>query len=528
MKNLLNHVSLLLLTALLMSFSGFCTPKLNSYPAAQPTIYLDFDGYYVNSPVWNGGVPFQADAAGMTDAQITEVFNRVAEDYRPFNINITTDEAVFNAAPATQKIRVVVTPTSAWYPGVGGVTYVGSFTWGDETPSFVFCNLLGPNNPKMVAECCSHESGHSLGLYHQSKWDDNCNLEAVYNEGDGAGVESWAPIMGNSYYRNMTGWYNGLTPYACYLSQDNLSVITSQNGFTYRNDDYTDDINATPTTINMAGDNINGVITTPTDKDVFKFTMTKTSSVHLSISPYSVGANADGADLNVKADLYDGSKNLIASYNPSAKMEVTIDTSLQAGPYYIAVSGSGNDNTTNYGSLGSYTLSSMSTVLPIQGITLKGDIQNNQHDLQWNIITTSAIKSVAVEYSTDGKSFSGLSVIAPSDNAYSYAPFQKQDLYYRVKAVSVEGQVMYSNIISLKQAGGSSLFTVSTLVRNSVLVNASENFVYELHNINGTLIVKGSGIQGSNKLNIENQPSGVYVLQLVGSKTKQIERIIKQ
>ena len=86
----------------------------------------------------------------------------------------------------------------------------------------------------MVAECCSHESGHTLGLSHQSKYDDGCHLTATYNEGTGSGETAWAPIMGNSYYRNMSGWNNGPTPYGCGSNQDNLSIITSQNGFGYR------------------------------------------------------------------------------------------------------------------------------------------------------------------------------------------------------------------------------------------------------------------------------------------------------
>jgi hypothetical protein len=177
--------------------------KLNSFPSASAAIFLDFDGEEVNSPVWNNGNPFTAAASGLSDDKVTEIFNRVSEDYRPFNVTITTDENVFLAAPVNKRIRVIITPTSGWYPGVGGVSYVGSFTWGDDTPGFVFCDKLGPDNTKEVAECCSHESGHSLGLSHQSKYDATCNLTAKYNDGVGEGEIAWAPIMGNSYFRNM-------------------------------------------------------------------------------------------------------------------------------------------------------------------------------------------------------------------------------------------------------------------------------------------------------------------------------------
>lgn len=96
MKNL--FTSLFLTVTLLLSLNAFSVPKLNSYPGAVATIFLDFDGHYVQSSVWNNGNPFNCAPSGMTDPQITEAFNRVAEDYRPFEINITTDSDVFLAA----------------------------------------------------------------------------------------------------------------------------------------------------------------------------------------------------------------------------------------------------------------------------------------------------------------------------------------------------------------------------------------------------------------------------------------------
>lgn len=110
MKNL----SLILLFAAIFTAStATAAPTLNSYPTATATLYLDFDGHDVTSSMWNYGTPFSCLPAVMTDAQITEAFNRVAEDFRPFNINVTTDLAKFLASPISQRIRVVVTPTSA-------------------------------------------------------------------------------------------------------------------------------------------------------------------------------------------------------------------------------------------------------------------------------------------------------------------------------------------------------------------------------------------------------------------------------
>src|SRR6185436_14997201 len=72
---------------------------LNSYPSASAVIFLDFDGHAVSGTMWNVNGAFTCNSSGLNDAAINEIFNRVAEDYRPFNINVTTNEAKYNSAP---------------------------------------------------------------------------------------------------------------------------------------------------------------------------------------------------------------------------------------------------------------------------------------------------------------------------------------------------------------------------------------------------------------------------------------------
>lgn len=522
-------IPLLLLLALLVSFKAYSLPKLSSLPAAAATIYIDFDGYNVNSGVWQSGTSFTCAPSGLTDDQITEIFYRVSEDYRPFNLNITTDSTVFLKAPLDKRMRVVVTPTSAWFPGVGGVAYVGSFTWGDDVPCFVFCDKLGPNNTKMVAECCSHESGHTVGLSHQSKYDGSCNLTATYNDGIGSGEVGWAPIMGNSYYRNMSGWNNGPTPYGCSSVQDNLSIITTQNGFTYRTDDYSNDINGTPTFIDISPSPVNGIIATSTDADAFKINIPENMNFHVDVNPFSIGTNNQGADLDVKVSLYDATKTLVRTYDPKDKMSVTIDTILNSGDYYLIVSGAGNNNASDYGSLGSYSITGLKGILPIHQVKLTGKLDKNRHNLNWDIISDDPIKSVTIESSTNGSNFNSITTIRGTGNSFEYIPFEYTEIYYRLKVTSVTNQIVYSNIIALKateKAGQS--FKVSTFVRNQITVTATNNYQYQLSDINGNTIARGNGTQGFNQLNIDRQPAGMYILQLLNNNEKQTERIIKQ
>ncbi len=500
--------------------------KLNSLPTATATIYIDFDGETVNSGFWNSGNTLQCAPAELSAAQIEEIFNRVSEDYRPFNINITTDLTKYNAAPANRRVRIIVTPTSAWRPGVGGIAYTGSFTWGDNTPAFVFSDKLY-NNTKHVAECISHESGHTVGLTHQSRYDNNCGLVETYNIGNGSGEISWAPVMGNSYYRNMTGWNNGPTPQGCTNTQDNLSIITSQNGFTYRTDDHTDALNNTATAVSGAFIK-DGIITTTNDKDAFKYTVTTTTAFHMDAVPYSVGTNNAGANLDIMIQLYNGS-TLIRTYNPTSSMSVVIDTTFNAGTYYFLVSGVGNEFGGDYGSLGSYKLTGVTGALPIHDVRLAGNTDKNEHNLSWSIIADEPIKTQVMEVSVDGTNFREIGTINTTTNAFKYTTYLAGNLYYRLKVISVIDQTAYSNVVVLRSTGGLvKTFNVSTFVRNEISVAADEQYQYKLSDINGRTIATGNGVKGLNKINIDRQAPGMYILQLAGTNEKTTERIIKQ
>jgi len=521
-----------LLLILMISFQSYSLPKLSSLPSAKATIFLDFDGQTVTGSSWNSGNTLYCAPSGLNDEQITEVFNRVSEDYRPFNINITTDSTVFLEAPLTQRIRIIVTLTSGWFTGVGGVSFTGSFVWGDDTPGFVFPDRLS-HNPKTIAECCTHESGHTVGLSHQAKYNGDCALIATYNDGTGTGETSWAPVMGNSYHRNLSGWNNGPTPSGCTADQDNLSIITSRNGFTYRQDDHSDDIENNPTSIDITNTEFAsaGIITTNTDKDVFKITLPKNGQIRLNAKPYSVGANNEGADLDVEVTLLNSSMNVVRAYNPLDKLDVSIDTLLMAGDYFVQVQGVGNQNATNYGSLGSYTIDgtfSPLMVMPISQVLLSGEINKDKHNFNWNITTDEPIQNLVLESSLNGSLFTTLTALPSDVNSFNYQPLANQNIFYRLKATSVTGQVAYSNVITLKAAENiSQAFTVSSLVSSEISINAARDFNYLLTDMSGRVTKSGEAKTGLTKINIENSPTGIYIIQIISNHQRTTQRIVK-
>jgi serralysin len=231
-------------------------PLLSSNPSATSKIFLDFNGHTTSGTDWNsfynGGAnivtpAYSIDADTTTFsttevASIEEIWKRVAEDYAPFNVDVTTiDPGNLNAA---NNIRVVIGGSwDQWFEesgGAGGIAYLTSWQWNDDTPVFVFEENLGNGAAKFTAEAISHEVGHSLGLSHQSTYDAFGNQIEEYNSGSGSGDTGWAPIMGVSYYQNLTTWHNGTSSLGATSYQDDMSIISAaNNGFGgYRTDDH--------------------------------------------------------------------------------------------------------------------------------------------------------------------------------------------------------------------------------------------------------------------------------------------------
>jgi hypothetical protein len=510
------------------------SPILNSHPSAQPTIFLDFDGQTLSGTSWNVNGPLYLGPSNMNNDQITEVFNRIAEDYRPFNVNITTDSSKYWSAPARQRMRVIFTISYEWYGRAGGVAYVNSFTWGDNTPCFVFTGLLGYNT-KNVAEAGSHEAGHTLGLRHQSRYDPVCNKTEEYNSGNGSGQIAWAPIMGVGYYRNQTTWHNGPNPYGCTNAQDDLAVITkTANGITFRTDDHAAN---TKTASNITITNgkliTEGLINTNTDEDMFELQMPTNGKLKLAVTPKGIGAGETGSNLDVSLTLYNSRSQLIDTYNQPEALSATIDTTLNAGTYFLLVSGTGNAYTADYASLGAYTVDgtfgSFST-LPVRKLELKGSADGNNHKLAWVVDADEAIVNQVVEVSANGRDFQPVAEPAADNRAFSYQAKGSSVLQYRLNLTFDNGRQHYSNTIALRTSGNSEKPQLYTNIIRSgaIMLNSPSLFNYTIRDYSGRTVAKGISNQGASSVNVNNLTSGAYLIVFENGQDQYVEKFIKQ
>ena len=513
--------------------AGAQIPKLNSYSAAPAVIFLDFDGQYVQGTSWNWSGPINAQSSGLSSAAITEIFNRVAEDYRIFNLNITTDSTVYASASPTKRTRVVVTTTYEWYGMAGGVAYVGSFTWGDDTPAWVFSGLLN-NNVKRIAEAISHEAGHTLGLQHQSNYDGNCVKTAEYSLGQGSGQIGWAPIMGVGYYQNITTWHNGPNAFGCTYFQDDISIIAgSPNNIGLRSDDH-GNTHLQASTIGILANSFqaSGLINTAIDKDVFGITLTSSTNFRLSAIPQNVGSNNSGADIDIRVTLLNESGDTLSRYNPIDLLDAGIDTNLNSATYYLVVEGVGNVNLLDYGSLGFYTLSGTlagAGVLAVNHLALSGKNNNGNHQLQWNYQSDETIKRVEVESSADAIHFETIAILNSTASSFAWQPRTVNTTWYRIKVVPVTGnRIYYSNIITLRGASSKAVILQGNIINSELVINADTEYHYQLLDHKGSLLGKGALLSGTNRIATNAFPGGLLLLRIFNYSDSQLFKLIKQ
>jgi hypothetical protein len=318
---------------------------LQSLPGATGVIYLDFDGEKGPFPGWGN---YDAAPATANNSQVIEVWRRVVEDFQGFTLNITTDRAVFDAAPEGRRQHVLISPTNTAAPTAGGVAYIGSYNWPGDTVCWAFYST-----GKTSAEVISHEVGHTLGLSHDGRIIPN----EGYYAGHGDGITGWAPIMGVGYYKNLTQWSKG--EYAnANNAEDDLSIIVSNNDVDYRDDDVGETL-ASARYLEIAANNSvsnEGIIESTGDVDAFRFTTTG------GLAALTFHAALSGPNLDILAELVDASTgSIVAESNPDQVVTGSISETLAAGEYLLRIRGTGRGDPqdlgyTDYGSLGTYLI----------------------------------------------------------------------------------------------------------------------------------------------------------------------------
>jgi hypothetical protein len=352
-------------------------PLHHSKVGAPWTLYIDVESRLVQvhpnmrdifarnpSPFTTSGLTLDADATTFNAEEqdvISRIWGRVAEDWAPFDIDVTTERpASFATSPwgGSQVIWNLVTrsETALGFPsgslfGIAaapGLCIVSRGFLGQ--PTFTFWGNIGPRNHTDIAETVSHEAGHVVGLVH-----DGLTSGAQYYTGHGTGPTSWGPIMGAPLDRNVTQWSKGEYPGAtnfgvCGLSpQDDVEHIARTLGRRL------DEVGDTIAEASPLAAPTKAVVATPTDIDVFA--LPRADDVRIQVTPFRAGDQTDGGNLDVSAEIVNAAGLVVARADEVTQTTAELSALLGPGQHYLRIEASADPaNYSTYGSMGQYTV----------------------------------------------------------------------------------------------------------------------------------------------------------------------------
>jgi hypothetical protein len=307
-------------------------PQVNTRPGARGLIYINFEGGVATDPVWNYGKPIAFAPAALTASGILEAVARVAEDYAPFDMAVSTILADYEAAPVGRRTRVMVTPTSTALPGSGGVAMVNAWSAAGRTMSSTVPAWVFASTPKYVAEGVSHEVGHTLGLNHDGTETPDGRTAAAYYRGHGGDLSdplSWAPIMGEAYTRSQTQWSRGEYA-AANNKEDDIAIIKRKtNGVGYIDESF---VGVHALDVLGGGFEVSGVVHHGESSAVYTFA-TLGGTLNASLKPKV--AKYGNTDLRMGVSDKDGT--VWAVSDPVATTAAQVNVVLPEGTYSLTV-----------------------------------------------------------------------------------------------------------------------------------------------------------------------------------------------
>jgi hypothetical protein len=333
-------------------------PEFNSNPGAPVSAHLDFDGHSSNSPTeyWvnrnaPGGYSFSAinfrgdghvgDPTTFSPGErlfMANTWKRTAEDFAPFNINVTTKNVPLAANGVPLGVRSIITNTDddkGWRPGAAGYAPLNSMSlFMGEGPAINFATTdvrQLPGNGVLALRgfsTVSHELAHAFGVEHQ--WGLKTSTPDVA-PGRTAPVSIQLPgiITGGTPYAaedTLRTWLIGINspvvPGQPGVLQSDMDVIAKpENRAGYRTDD-AGNTRAAAVALTAANNSFKktGIIEKSADVDFYSFAAAGKTSITVDVPSRSSDPN-----LITLIELQDAAGNVVAQGTKTAGDRAYVD-----------------------------------------------------------------------------------------------------------------------------------------------------------------------------------------------------------
>jgi hypothetical protein len=225
-----------------------------------------------------------------------------------------------------------------------------------------------------------------------------------------------------------------------------------------------------------------------------------------------------------------------------------------ATPYYssiqIAPTNVGTYNSTNYtfsstftsiGSIEGFGLGEPGTILPVTLLNFSGSLINSNSLLIWKTASEINNKGFEVQKSPDGNLFTNIGFVngngtTTTAHNYSFTDYAvtKPLNYYRLQLIDLNGNITYSNIITITKDNSDNIVSVQQNPFASQLNfmlggNLTGNVSINVFDITGRQVYKSvQPVQGMISIPGGDWPAGVYIATAIWNNKRYTFKVIKK
>ncbi len=367
-------------------------PPLQSNPNAPVNFFLDFNGARatedeiiqaradgLEQPFFIPAYDTDGDRttfSAQEQADIVEIYRRVAEDFAPFDVNVTTvDPFLYDARVGLQ---VVIGGDGSWH-GVPTATGFAAFdTFGNglgDNMAIAFSELFLGDKKETALETSAAIS-NALGIETHLEFDAGGNPTGNRLPG----FPAYGAIGGDSV-NSLRDIFQNVAGSSSVLPIDPLAIITgNSNRIRFRPDDHgNNSATASLITLSTNDEVLTGIIETNNDFDVFSFETKASPNATFTIKGLDLrfsdtgapvaGVTNPGANLDPFIELLDENLVVLAAYGEFftsigqlqndgtiGSLSATITLPLASGRYFLRVGGQRSATLLEYGNIGTYSI----------------------------------------------------------------------------------------------------------------------------------------------------------------------------
>ena len=173
-------------------------------------------------------------------------------------------------------------------------------------------------------------------------------------------------------------------------------------------------------------------------------------------------------------------------------------------------------------------------VLPISLIDFSAKLYNKDVLLEWSTASEENNDYFIVQKSSDGYVFEEMEIVDGAGNSNMILNYQSFDNmpfegtnYYRLKQIDIDGQYTYSNIVVIKTLSDDIISVYPNPSDGIMNIESSENIEVLIYSSIGQVVASYHFEKNSlNKIDISNQPKGLYFVCYIVNDKRILKKIV--